>query len=140
LLDALLNTGEIKDLLEYLRPVHGEEAAICDAAMRRVSTKNTTLYCNTYPCHLCTKKIIAAGIKRVVYIDPYPKSKAEELYKGIIIDKPLNELESGDKVIFDSFTGFSPKRYSHMFNLKYKKRFDKESKNVSNFKLYFQVF
>lgn len=130
LVDVLLKKGEIKDLLEYLRPVHAEEAAICDAALRGVSTKGKTLYCNTYPCHLCAKKIIAAGIKRVVYIDPYPKSKAEELFQGIMIDKPINERDSKEKVVFDSFTGFSPKRYSYMFNLKYKTRVDERTKRV----------
>src|ERR1700733_6497878 len=67
IIKSVLNKGVIKDMIEFLRPIHGEEAAICDAALRGISTKDTTLYCNTYPCHLCTKKIIACGIKRVVY-------------------------------------------------------------------------
>lgn len=122
---SILKKGVIKDMIEFLRPIHGEEAAICDAALRGISTKDATLYCNTYPCHLCTKKIIACGIKRVVYIDPYPKSKAEILYKDIMIDKPLKPEQSFNKVVFESYRGCSPKRYPHLFNLKYIKRYDK---------------
>lgn len=122
--EKLVKAGLIKDTIEFLRPVHGEEAAICDAALRGVSTKDTILYCNTYPCHLCTKKIIAAGIKKVIYIDPYPKSKAEILYDGIIADKPLNSTLSQNRVIFESYRGCSPKKYPYFFNLKYIKRFD----------------
>ncbi|WP_115704599.1 deaminase [Legionella sainthelensi] len=122
--NKLVKEGLIKDAIEFLRPVHGEEAAICDAALRGVSTKGAILYCNTYPCHLCTKKIIAAGIKKVIYIDPYPKSKAEVLYDGIIADKPLNPKSFQNKVIFESYRGCSPKKYPYFFNLKYIKRFD----------------
>lgn len=120
----LVTEGAIKDTIEFLRPVHGEEAAICDAALRGVSTRGAILYCNTYPCHLCTKKIIAAGIKKVIYIDPYPKSKAEILYEGIIADKPINPKVSQNKVVFESYRGCSPKKYPYFFNLKYIKRFD----------------
>lgn len=127
ILKKILQKGAIKDHIEFLRPVHGEEAAICDAALRGVSIKDATLYCNTYPCHLCTKKIIASGIKKVVYIDPYPKSKAERLYKGIIVDKPINVKDSLGKVVFESYRGCSPKKYNYLYNLKYKKRYDKNT-------------
>ncbi|MFO2972833.1 deaminase [Legionella pneumophila serogroup 10] len=130
LIDTILNKGSIKDLIEFLRPVHGEEAAICTAALKGASTKNTTLYCNTYPCHLCTKKIIACGIKRIVYIHPYPKSRAETLYDGIIIDKPEPSDNIEGRVIFESYRGFSPKKYPYVFNLKYKKRYDATTKLI----------
>ncbi|MDN3612645.1 hypothetical protein QWZ16_23945 [Vibrio ostreicida] len=26
-----------------------------------------------FPCHNCAKHIVASGIKRVVYVEPYPK-------------------------------------------------------------------
>ncbi len=68
--------------MEFGRIVHAEMSAITDAARRGLSVKDATLYCTTFPCHMCARHILAAGIMRVVYIEPYPKSMAKELYKG----------------------------------------------------------
>ena len=38
------------------------------------------MYVTTFPCHNCAKHIIAAGLERVVYLEPYPKSRAKTLY------------------------------------------------------------
>ncbi len=71
----------IMDLTEYGRVVHAEMCAICDAARLGRSTKNTVLFCTTFPCHNCTKHILAAGIRKVVYMEPYPKSRAKTFTK-----------------------------------------------------------
>jgi deoxycytidylate deaminase len=99
----------LQNLLEYGRAVHAEMAAITDAARRGVSIKDSTLYSTTFPCHLCARHIIAAGIRRVVYIEPYPKSAAEELYgDSLTVDA---EERSGTKVAFEPFVGISPNLY-----------------------------
>src|SRR5690606_9725954 len=74
----------VASLLEFGRIVHAEMAAICDAATRGVSIRHGTLYCTTFPCHMCARHIIASGIDRVVYIEPYPKSRAKHLYRRAI--------------------------------------------------------
>ena len=107
----------ISDSLEFIRAVHAEEAAICDAAKRGISIQNCTLYCTTFPCHLCAKHIIASGIKRVVYIEPYPKSLSENLFKGLMKDK-ATKIDS-QVVKFESFRGVAPKRFRYLFR-KYK--------------------
>lgn len=104
----------IFNIIEYHRAVHGEEAAICNAARRGVSTKNMILYCTTFPCHLCTKHIIAAGIKKVVYIHPYPKSQTDELSKDLVVINPHDKHT--DKVIFESFMGVAPRRILKVFS------------------------
>jgi deoxycytidylate deaminase len=68
------------DITEFGRPVHAEMEAILSCARIGISPKMGTLYCTTFPCHNCAKHIVAAGIKRVVYVEPYPKSKAEKLH------------------------------------------------------------
>ena len=68
------------DLIEFSRTVHAEMAAIVDAARRGVSVQDCNLYTTTFPCHECAKHIVAAGIRRVVYIEPYPKSQALSLH------------------------------------------------------------
>ncbi len=106
-----LADAAIMDLTEYGRVVHAEMCAICDAARIGRSVRNATLFCTTFPCHNCTKHIIACGIRRVVYIEPYPKSKAHELH-GYELSI---ESESSDRVSFVPFIGISPYRYRDIF-------------------------
>ena len=72
----------LDDLLEFGRMVHAEMAALMDAARRGISVKGCLMYVTTFPCHMCARHIIAAGIQKVIYIEPYPKSKVGELYEG----------------------------------------------------------
>jgi hypothetical protein len=51
------------------------------------SSKYATLYCTTEPCHNCARHIIAAGIKEVVYYEPYPKSKTLELHGDAVTNE-----------------------------------------------------
>jgi deoxycytidylate deaminase len=106
-----LHGASITDLTEYGRVVHAEMCAICDAARLGRSVKGATLYCTTFPCHNCTKHVLAAGIARVVYMEPYPKSKAKELHEHEI------EIEraSTTRVSFMPFLGISPYRYRDIF-------------------------
>jgi cytidine deaminase len=85
--------------------------AICDAARMGRSVKGATLYCTTFPCHNCTKHILASGINRVVYMEPYPKSRAKDLHP----DEIEIEAESPTKVSFVPFMGISPYRYRDLF-------------------------
>lgn len=97
----------VASLLEFGRIVHAEMAAICDAALRGISIREGTLYCTTFPCHMCARHIIAAGIKRVVYIEPYPKSRAKKLYKRQIQVDHDREADQ-DAVKFEAFVGIAP--------------------------------
>lgn len=106
-----LADASIMDLTEYGRIVHAEMCAICDAARLGRSVRGGTLFCTTFPCHNCTKHIIASGIRRVVYIEPYPKSRALELHGHEV----SMESESLDKVSFVPFIGISPHRYRDIF-------------------------
>ncbi|RYE50336.1 MAG: deoxycytidylate deaminase, partial [Sphingobacteriales bacterium] len=108
---GVLRDAEIMDLTEYGRVVHAEMCAVCDAARLGRSIKNSILYCTTFPCHNCTKHILASGISRVVYIEPYPKSKANDLHSEEI---DIYGNSSG-KVIFEPFLGISPFRYRDIF-------------------------
>jgi dCMP deaminase len=51
---------------------HGEENAITQAAYHGVSVKDGTLYTTFAPCLMCTKMIINAGIREVIYNSDYP--------------------------------------------------------------------
>lgn len=105
--------SSLKDLTEYGRPVHAEMAAITSCARNGISTKDTTLYCSTFPCHNCAKHIISAGIKKVVYIEPYPKSRTLKLYNDSITITNEN-----NKVAFCEFVGIGPQRFYDLFSLR----------------------
>lgn len=112
-----LRGAMVTDLTEFGRVVHAEMSAICDAARCGVSLKGATLFVTTFPCHNCTKHIIAAGIRRVIFMEPYPKSKAEELHQHEI----EIEEETGAKVAFLPFLGISPYRYRDIFQKRSRK-------------------
>jgi deoxycytidylate deaminase len=111
LLPGALVGARIMDLTEYGRVVHAEMLAICDAARIGRSVKGATLYCTTFPCHNCTKHLLAAGIKRVVYMEPYPKSRAKDL----LPDEIEIEADNLEKMSFVPFMGISPYRYRDIF-------------------------
>lgn len=102
------------DIIEYGRIIHAEMNAITDAARKGINIENSTLYCTTFPCHLCAKHIISSGINKVVYIEPYPKSYAKELYRDDIILKRSPSTDTG-KIYFEAFIGISPFRYRDLF-------------------------
>ena len=51
--------------------VHAEQNALCDCAKRGVSCRNSTAYITHYPCIICTRLLLASGIKEIKYIDDY---------------------------------------------------------------------
>ena len=109
-----LKDARVMDILEFGRQIHAEMSAIVDAARLGRSVFGATLYCTTFPCHMCAKLILGSGIKRVVYIEPYPKSYAEDMYSNSIV---LESREIGTEpcVLFNPFTGISPFRYRDLF-------------------------
>ena len=118
--DGPLRDAMVDGLIEFGRMVHAEMNAITDAARIGRSLKNSTLYCTTMPCHLCAKHIVASGIKRVVYLQPYHKSLVEELYPdSISIDD-----ERSKKVSFEPFKGVTPNSYQQIFQKNYKRKDD----------------
>ena len=67
---------------ELCRGIHAEQNAVVQAAFHGVSVNGGTLYCTHQPCVVCTKILINAGIKRIVYANPYPDKLAEEMLKA----------------------------------------------------------
>jgi deoxycytidylate deaminase len=110
--DALKGT-RVDSLTEFNRAVHAEMAALTDAARKGISVEGATLYTTTFPCHNCTKHIVAAGIRRVVYVEPYVKSLAEDLQEdSITVDRAL---KPDNYVHFEPFVGVSSTLYMPLF-------------------------
>jgi len=73
-------TGCLRDQLkvpsgerhELCRGLHAEQNAIIQAARHGIDINGATLYCTHSPCIICSKMLINAGIKQIVYIHGYP--------------------------------------------------------------------
>ncbi len=61
--------------------LHAEANAITKVAKSNNSSENSTLYVTSAPCMECSKLIIQAGIRRVVFSDLYHNSSGIELLK-----------------------------------------------------------
>jgi len=81
-----LDIGCIRDELgiasgerhEVCRGVHAEQNALIQAGR---SAEGATLYVNAYPCKICAKLIINAGIKRVVVSGEYSDTEGLDLLR-----------------------------------------------------------
>lgn len=76
--------------------LHAEANAITKVARSNNSSHNSTLYVTASPCMECSKLIIQAGIKRVVFSDLYRIQDGLDLLRraGIeIVHMPLDEIE-----------------------------------------------
>ena len=104
----------LNDLTEYGRVVHAEMDAMLSCARRGISCDHSTVFCTTFPCHNCAKHIVAAGIKKVVYIEPYPKSKAYQMHDDSIAS--VNE-DSAGRVLFAPFVGVGPRQFVDLFSV-----------------------
>lgn len=137
-----LRHSPLMDITEYGRAVHAEMEALMSCARSGVGTRGASLYCTTFPCHNCAKHVIAAGIRRVVYVEPYPKSQASVLFDDSIqIGSPAQRVPgsardgrnavsghdearqgeadpgSGGPVKFEPFVGVGPRRFFDLFSM-----------------------
>lgn len=88
-------------VLELCRAMHAEESAIMSLVGKGVDLEGSQMYVTTYPCNLCANKIVQAGIKKVVYFEPYPVQEAKE-----ILEKGKVETEAFEGVTFRAFFRF----------------------------------
>lgn len=130
-LRELLERSGIRDLTEYGRVVHAEMEALSACARNGLSTVGATLYCTTFPCHNCAKHIIAAGIKRVVYIEPYPKSKALEFHKDSVVMSSEPDDTHEELVGFEPFEGIGPRRFFDLFSARLGSGYDLVRKDAT---------
>lgn len=61
---------------EICRGLHAEQNAIIQAARYGISIADASIYITTQPCVTCAKMLINAGIKEIIYANPYPDKLA----------------------------------------------------------------
>ncbi|HEK2766024.1 TPA: cytidine deaminase [Proteus mirabilis] len=119
-LHKVLKESKISDLTEFGRVVHAEMDALLSCSRAGIPTTGSTLYCTTFPCHNCAKHIIASGINRVVYVEPYPKSRALDFHsESIQLKSELEKArdEKSELVSFEPFIGVGPRRFLDLFSM-----------------------
>jgi len=99
-------TGCLRDKLnvpsgerhELCRGLHAEQNAIIQAAKHGVNISGGTLYCSNFPCVICAKMLINAGISTVIYLSGYP----DELGKEMLAEaKIVTRQFEGDSVTLE---------------------------------------
>ncbi|MGA8809351.1 MAG: deaminase [Thermoanaerobaculia bacterium] len=112
-----LRGTRILSLLEFGRTTHAEMEALLSAARIGAPVAGCVLYTTTFPCHECARLILTAGVKKVIYVEPYPKSLAAELHSdGISIGRQHQPATGLPKVEFLPFAGVGPRRYMDLFS------------------------
>ena len=124
------STGSLRDarvtnLVEFGRSVHAEMAAISNAARFGIRIQDATMYVTTFPCHECARHIIASGISRVVYVDPYPKSAVKDLFSDSVaidsVDAASETNQPRDHVLFQPYMGVAPSLYPSLYEMRKRK-------------------
>lgn len=64
---------------ELCRGLHAEQNAIIQAASHGTSISDATVYCTNMPCIICTKMLINAGIRQVVFLEGYPDDLSQAM-------------------------------------------------------------
>jgi len=71
---------------ELCRGLHAEQNALIQAAYHGVSVRGAVLYSTHFPCVICTKMLINAGIKKVIYLEGYPDYLSEQMLREAAIE------------------------------------------------------
>ena len=66
---------------ELCMGLHAEQNAIIQAAVFGVSIKGATLYVTHFPCSVCSKMLVNAEIKEIVYLNDYPDELSKEILR-----------------------------------------------------------
>jgi len=108
---------KLEDITEFGRAVHAEMDALLSCMRSGTSPTTCTLYTTTFPCHNCARHIVASGIRRVVYVEPYPKSRASDLHDDALTFSEEDQDVANSRIPFVPFVGIAPRRYIDFFSL-----------------------
>ncbi len=87
------NNEYTKDHHEWSKTyeIHAEMNAIIWAARKGISIENAIIYVTLEPCSECSKNLIAAGIKKIIYDKAYEHTKSDVVSKFIKDNKVIIE-------------------------------------------------
>ncbi len=84
---------------ELCRAIHAEQNAVIQSAVSGVSIEGADIYCTTFPCVLCSKIIINAGIRKIKVLEGYPDELSQQMLDEAGIE--VEYLDSADLISID---------------------------------------
>lgn len=94
---------------DFCRSIHAEANAVALAARQGMDLEGATAYMTLFPCYVCTKLLVRAGIKEIVYELGYNSKNIErdrhwkEVFDGVKVKVRKVGLNDEEKKIFHSF-------------------------------------
>jgi len=70
--------------------LHAEQNALMDCAKRGVSCDECTAYITHYPCIICTRLLLAGGIKKIKYVNDYKNDELVQKFTdqcNVVVEK-----------------------------------------------------
>lgn len=77
---------------ELCRGLHAEQNAVIQAAIHGVAIKGASVYCTHYPCVVCAKILVNAGITALVAGSDYPDLLAKEIFEEAAVSVILRQF------------------------------------------------
>lgn len=71
---------------ELCRGLHAEQNAIIQAAYHGVCIRDAVLFCTTFPCAICAKMLINAGVRAIYYAQFYADEMSQDLLSSAGIE------------------------------------------------------
>lgn len=65
-----------------VRAIHAEQNAIIQGALHGIDLSGATCYVTSAPCVHCSKMLIAAGVKRIVFMDNYTEEIGQQMARA----------------------------------------------------------
>ena len=87
-----LNLSGGKDI-DKVCSSHAEIGLIAKCARDGIALEGVVIYLTTFPCYICSKALIQAGIKKLYYMSDYAQNEGTVLFiaNGIKVEKVLEE-------------------------------------------------
>ncbi|OGV68188.1 MAG: hypothetical protein A2498_15065 [Lentisphaerae bacterium RIFOXYC12_FULL_60_16] len=91
-------------MLDMCKALHAEENALLGmpSFYQPAAEGQLVLFTTTFPCNLCANKIVGAGIRKVVFAEPYPMQEARQVLS-----------EGGVEIV--QFEGIKSRAYFKLF-------------------------
>ena len=114
----ILRNSRIGHIVEFSRSIHAEMHALLEGSIRAGErVREGKMFITTYPCHICARHLILAGINEVYYIEPYRKSLTKKLHSDSITEDEDIKEKDKRKVRIRLFEGIGPNRYRQLFKM-----------------------
>lgn len=88
---------------DFCRSIHAEANAVALAARKGLNIDGATVYMTLFPCYVCTKLLVRAGIKEIIYEIGYNSKNTErdrhwqEVFEGVKVKIKQVQLTDEEK-------------------------------------------